>query len=61
MSKVVVERLTVDEAWRRRIAIIAAVGGDESGFRNRALAFVLDARELALYDELMELDYLLAS
>jgi hypothetical protein len=61
MSSVVVERMTVDEARRRRDAIIAAVGGDESAFRNRALEFTLDARELALFDELTELDYLLAS
>jgi len=59
MSAVVVERLTEPEAIERRAAIITAVGGDESSFRARAANFALDARELALYDELEELDYLL--
>jgi len=56
---VVVERLTEQDALARREAIIAAMGGDEAAFRARAASFALDARELALYDELEELDYLL--
>jgi hypothetical protein len=59
MSAVVVERLTEPQAVARRAAIIDAVGGDEQAFRTRASNFALDARELALYDELEELDYLL--
>ena len=59
MSTVVVQRLTEQEALAQRAAIIAEVGGDEDAFRLRASNFALDARELALYDELEELDYLL--
>lgn len=59
MSAVVVERLTEDEARSRRDEIIAAVGGDEAAFRDRATGFQLGVRELALFDELEELDYLL--
>lgn len=59
MGAVVVERMTEQEALARRDAIIAEMGGDEAAFRVRAASFALDARELALYDELEELDYLL--
>lgn len=59
MSAVVVERLTELEAVGRRAAITAAAGGDETTFHARAANFALDASELALYDELEELDYLL--
>ncbi|UNX55216.1 hypothetical protein MF406_02730 [Georgenia sp. TF02-10] len=59
MGRVVVERLTEPQAVARRAEIIEAAGGDERAFRARAADFALDARELALYDELEELDYLL--
>ncbi len=58
MSAVVVQQLTEQEALTRRAEIIDEVG-DEEAFRVRAANFALDARELALYDELEELDYLL--
>jgi len=59
MSAVVVEWLTEQEALARRAEIITAVGGDEAAFRDRAARFQLGVRELALFDELEELDYLL--
>jgi len=60
MSVVIVERISEGEARARRADIIALVGGDEEAFLQRAHDYVLDARELALYDELDGLDYLLA-
>lgn len=60
MSSAVIERLTQAQARARRQEIVASVGGDEAGFRERAREYLLDARELALYDELNALDYLLA-
>lgn len=59
MSPVVVEPFTTEEALARREEILAEVGGGEDTFRARAEAYVLEARELALFDELEELDYLL--
>ena len=55
-----VKPITEDDAWARRADIIALVGGDEQAFLQRAHEYLLDARELALYDELKGLDYLLA-
>ena len=59
MTTVTVEPLSEDEARTRRAAIITLVGGDEKAFVQRAHDFLLDAHELALYDELLGLDYLL--
>lgn len=39
--------------------MVAEAGGDERAFRERAENYLLDPTELALYDELMGLDYLL--
>ena len=60
MSTVTVDRISEDSALARRAEIIRLVGGDEAAFLQRAHAYLLDARELALYDELNGLDYLLA-
>lgn len=60
MSTLTVELLTEERARERRAEIIALVGGDEGRFRQRADDYLLDAEELALYDELNGLDYLLA-
>jgi len=60
MSTVTVEPISEDEARARRAEIIGLVGGDEDAFFKRAHDYLLDARELALYDELNGLDYLLA-
>lgn len=59
MSVASVERLSRRKAEARRREIIKSIGGDEREFRARADAYLLDARELALYDELRGLDYLL--
>lgn len=60
MTSVLTKSMTIAEAERRRREIIALVGGDEQAFLERAHDYLLDARELALYDELNGLDYLLA-
>jgi len=60
MSAVTVDRLTVAQARARRDEILRQVGGDENSFRERAADYLLDAEELALFDELRVLDYLLA-
>lgn len=60
MSTVTVAPISEAEARARRADIIALVGGDEQAFFQRAHDYLLDARELALYDELSGLDYLLA-
>lgn len=54
-----VKVMSVAEALRRRREIVEQVGGDEKAFRERAAAYALDAEELALFDELEGLDYLL--
>lgn len=59
MATVSVDRMTRRRAMQRRKQIIDAVGGNEHAFLERADEFLLDARELALYDELNGLDYLL--
>lgn len=62
MTKLVertVTMMTKAEARARREEIIRQVGGDEQAFRDRADAYALNAEELALYDELEGLDYLL--
>jgi hypothetical protein len=60
MSAPVIERLTAAEAVAHHREIVEDVGGDEKAFRERAREYLLDARELALYDELNALGYLLA-
>lgn len=60
MSASVIEKFTEAQARARRLEILASVGGDEAAFRERAREYLLDARDLALYDELNALDYLLA-
>lgn len=59
MSATTPERLTEAEAEDRRRVIIETVGGDEDEFRDRAREYLLSAGELALFDELEGLDYLL--
>lgn len=62
MTKLVdrtVTMMTKAEARARREEIIRQLGGDEQAFRDRAYAYALDAEELALFDELEGLDYLL--
>jgi hypothetical protein len=59
MSPVTIDAMKSADAERRRAEIIAAVGGDETSFRRRADRYLLDADELALYDELTGIDYLL--
>lgn len=46
------------EAEERYAALVRTIG-DMSAFRERALAFALDAEELATYDDLLELEFLL--
>ncbi len=55
---ITVKQLTEDEARYRRAEILKAAG-DEDDFRDRADAYLLDARERAMFDELEGLDYLL--
>lgn len=55
-----VELLTTDEAQARRDQLIASVGSDEAVFWERAAQYLLDARELAVVDEVELLDYLLS-
>ncbi|GAA4842896.1 hypothetical protein GCM10023221_21200 [Luteimicrobium xylanilyticum] len=59
MVPIVVTSMTPAEARVRREEIVRRVGGDESAFRDRAEAYLLSAEELALYDELENLDFLL--
>lgn len=59
MSIVTVGRITEKRARDRRAEIIDEVGGDEQAFFERAHEYRLNAHELALYDELNGLDYLL--
>lgn len=56
----IVKRLSEPEACARRAEIIQAAGGDEANFRERAANYLLDSRERALFDELQDLDFLLA-
>lgn len=60
MAPIVVSRMTVEEARARRDEIIRRAGGDEREFRDRAGAYLLSADELALFNELESLDFLLA-
>lgn len=60
MAPIVVDRMTVEEARARREEIIRRAGGDESRLRERAEAYLLSADELALFNELESLDFLLA-
>lgn len=59
MSPVTIDAISTIEALARRAEIIAAVGGDEVAFRRRAHDYLLEAEELALFDELVGIDYLL--
>lgn len=58
MTAVVAEVITRVEAESRREAILRAVG-DEACFRERGEAYELHGKELELYDDLCELDFLL--
>lgn len=49
---------TRENAVARREEILAQVG-DPAAFRRRGEAFELNAEELALYSELLDLEYLL--
>ena len=53
--------LTAATARQRRADLLASVGGDEAALRVRAAAFMLDAKELAVWDEITGLDYLLGA
>ncbi len=59
MAPVVVNRMTLAEARERRDEIVRLVGGDEETFRTRAAEYRLSAEELALFDELENLDFLI--
>lgn len=54
-----VEVISSADAEARRAEIVEQVGGDEEAFRARAAVYALDDSELALFDELRALDYLL--
>jgi hypothetical protein len=60
MAPIVVNRMTVAEARERRAEIIRLTGGDEATLRSRAANYLLSADELALFDELESLDFLIA-
>lgn len=47
------------EAKRRRAELVAGLGFDEHELRERAAEYLLTARELAVLNELNELDFLL--
>lgn len=55
------EILTTEAAQARRDEIVASVGGDEKSLRGRANIYALNAKELAVLDELDALDYLLGA
>ena len=59
MNTISLKRLSPQEAEFRRAQIIDAVGGSEDEFRARAEVYSLSAHELALFDELESIDYLL--
>lgn len=59
MAPIVVNRVSTAEARARRATIIDLSGGDEAAFRARAASYLLSAEELALFDELESLDFLL--
>lgn len=59
MSTANIERMTRHQAEARRRKIIKLVGGDEVAFVERAHEYLLDAAELALFDELKGLEFLL--
>jgi hypothetical protein len=54
-----VEVFTRAEAEARRAEIVRRVGNDEESFRERAEAYALNAEELAMFDEMEALDYIL--
>ncbi|MBE7326039.1 hypothetical protein IEQ44_15435 [Nocardioides sp. Y6] len=59
MSTVSIARITEEQAITRRDHILAEIG-DLEAFRARAHDYLLDVREQALFNELEDLDYLLA-
>ncbi len=59
MSTGTVHTMTPDGARRRRVELVESAGGDETALRARADVYALDARELAVLDEIDALDYLL--
>ncbi|WP_101652842.1 hypothetical protein [Brevibacterium ihuae] len=58
MTAVVTELISRNEAEHRRAEIIREVG-DEARFKERGEAYELRDKELELYDDLCELDFLL--
>lgn len=59
MSTVTVARITEDQAIARREQILAEIG-DVEALRARAHDYLLDVREQSLFNELEDLEYLLA-
>lgn len=59
MTAHAVQMMTVEEVRQRRAELLRSVGGDEASLRERAAAYSLNARELAVIDEIDALDYLL--
>lgn len=60
MSAAIVERITEAEARARRDEILRMIGDDVDSFRARARDYVLSTAEQSLFDELEDLEYLLA-
>lgn len=54
-----VRTMTPESARRRRAQLVRSMGGDEQALRARAAVYALDARELAVLEEIDALDYLL--
>ena len=60
MAPVVVVEMTATEARTRRKEIVDLLGGNEERLRDRAANYQLDWKEMALFDELENLDWLLS-
>lgn len=58
MTPVTLEVITSEEARARHAKLLEAIG-DRDAFERRAEEYALDARESALYDDLVELEFLL--
>jgi len=58
MTAVTPEVITSDDAGARYQALRDMIG-DVAGFKRRAESYELDAQDRALYDALVELEYLL--
>jgi len=59
MSSATVIVMTEGEVRARRAEVLKKSGMKEEDFHRRARDWSLDARELALYDEMRNLDFLL--